>query len=91
MLLAAGKSDSNERPPLSYRIIAAVAEKEGVDPTALEPPEYDSLYDVLNPEALDSLFAPRQNGATRSGGFVEFEYAGYDVTVFSDGTVDVAE
>ncbi|ELY86610.1 hypothetical protein C483_19410 [Natrialba hulunbeirensis JCM 10989] len=40
----------------SQAIIEAVAAREGVDPTEIEPPAYEPLYSVINPEALDSLF-----------------------------------
>lgn len=89
MLLSVERSD--EEKPLSFAIIDAVAEREGVDTTEIEPPEYEALYDVLNPEALDSLFSPREDGTPRSEGRVEFTYCGYDVVVESDGTVELRE
>lgn len=90
MLLSADQT-TPETVPLSFRIIEAIAEAEGVDPTDIEPPEYEALYDVLNPEALDGLFAPREDGTPRSPGEVAFQFCGYDVVVESDGTVDVRE
>ncbi|WP_265111411.1 HalOD1 output domain-containing protein [Halosolutus halophilus] len=91
MLLSLDRSDANEAASLSFEVIAAVAEREGIDPVELEPPEYEALYDVVNPEALDSLFAPRQNGSDRSTGRVEFPFCGYDVVVTSDGEVELSE
>ncbi len=86
---------SVERPgesiPLSFKIINAIAEREGVEPTEIEPPEYEALYDVLNPEALDALFAPREDGTPRSSGRVTFSYCGYDVVVTSDGDVEILD
>lgn len=69
----------------SYRVVEAVATREGVDPTELRP----KLNDVVDPDALDRLFS--DGSATREAptGHVEFRYCGYDVTVFSDGRVDV--
>ncbi len=90
MLLAADQTASADREPLSYRIVEAVADAEGVDPTDIEPPTHDALYDVVNPEALDSLFAPREDGSTRTQGQVAFEFCGYDVVVHSDGQVDLS-
>lgn len=91
MLLSVDRSETDPVPSLSFEVIAAIAEREGVDPTDIEPPAYEALYDVINPEALDSLFAPREDGTPRSTGTVEFLFCGYHVTVTSDGTVDVAE
>lgn len=90
MLLSVDRSDTAVAKSLSYEVIAAVAEREGVEPTEIEPPEYDALYEVINPEALDSLFAPRENGATRPNGHVEFDYCGYHVVITSDGDVTVS-
>ncbi|MDJ1433492.1 HalOD1 output domain-containing protein [Halostagnicola sp. A-GB9-2] len=91
MLLSVDRSDGNSQQSLSFEVINAIAEKEGVDTTAIEPPEYEPLYEVLNPEALDALFAPREDGAPRANGRVEFAYCGYQVTVTSNGKVVVSE
>lgn len=90
MLLSVDCSGPTTTKSLSYEVIAAVAEQEGVQPTEIEPPEYDALYEAINPEALDSLFAPRENGATRTTGRVEFNYCGYHVIITSDGEVEIA-
>lgn len=89
MLLSVDRSEGGTNRSLSFEIIAAVAEREGVDPTEVEPPEYEALYEVLDPEALDALFAPRQNGTERAAGRVEFEYCGYDITVTDGGEVSL--
>ncbi|ELY97039.1 hypothetical protein C482_14109 [Natrialba chahannaoensis JCM 10990] len=47
----------------SQAIIEAVAAREGVDPTDIEPPAYEPLYSVVNPEALDSLFRDAVEGS----------------------------
>lgn len=60
----------------STRVIEAVAEATDGDPLDMEP-----LYDVVDPEALDCLFA------TAVTGHVSFQYDGHDVTVHSDGRV----
>lgn len=67
---------------LSRRVIERVADAEGVDPKALDPP----LYDVIDPDALDRLFV---DGGTGENGRVVFEYAGYEVHVSTDGQVDL--
>lgn len=61
-------------------VVELVAEAEGLDPTELVPP----LYDVVDTEALESLFA--DDGTV---GKVVFNYTGYEVSVFSDGYVSV--
>ncbi|WP_306057808.1 HalOD1 output domain-containing protein [Natronococcus wangiae] len=91
MLLSVDRPDAASATSLSYKVITAVAEREGVEPTEIEPPEYNALYEVVNPEALDSLFAPRENGAHRTAGRIEFDYCGYHITVTSDGEVDVSD
>lgn len=69
----------------SYRVVEAVATREGVDPTELRP----RLSDVVDPEALDRLFSDGRGTREAPTGRVEFRYCGYDVTVFCDGRVDV--
>ncbi len=75
--------------PVSQAVIEAVAESDGVDVTDVEPPEYEPLYSVVDPEGLDTLFEPTLGGETRSAGTVTFEYAGYDVTVYGDGRIEL--
>lgn len=87
MLLAVERSETGQS--LSFEIIEAVADREGVDTTDIEPPAYEALYDVINPEALDALFAPRTDGSPRTNGRVEFTFCGYDVVVSSDGTIEL--
>ncbi|WP_254862917.1 HalOD1 output domain-containing protein [Halovivax gelatinilyticus] len=90
MGLAQRRSDSAS-PPVSQAVIEAVAEKEGIDVTDVEPPEFEPLYAVIDPEALDSLFEPTVGGTERPIGTVSFEYAGHHVTVYSDGRVTLDE
>lgn len=66
------------RISLSEAVISAVAEAKGLDPLEVGPP----LAEVIDPDALDSLF--------RGGvGTVTFEYAGYEVTVDDEGDVSL--
>ena len=71
--------------PPSQAVVEAVAEREGVDPTEIEPPAYDPLYAVINPEALDRLFEAAT--VTPEDASVSFEYEGYAISVYSDGRV----
>lgn len=65
---------------VSNEVVKRVAEAEDVDPLELTPP----LYEVIDPDALESLFAN-----DRVLGKVIFNYVGYEVSVFSDGYVSV--
>lgn len=62
------------------RAVAAYANK--------QPSELPLLYEAIDPDALEGIFAPTGEGA-REIGKVVFPYAGYRVTVAADGTVDV--
>ncbi|QFU83832.1 HalOD1 output domain-containing protein [Natronorubrum aibiense] len=91
MLLSVDRSDTTGMHSVSFDVIAAVAEKEGVDPMDIEPPEYDALYEAINPEALDALFAPREDGSQRANGRVEFPFCGYQIIVDSNGEVTAVD
>jgi hypothetical protein len=64
-------------------VIEAVAAQMDVQSTELP----EKLYDVLNPESLDSLFA----SGNPTEGTVTFNYCGYSVTVTADGDVTLEE
>ncbi|WP_126664425.1 HalOD1 output domain-containing protein [Haloterrigena salifodinae] len=64
-----------------YAVASAVAEAEGVDPVDLPP-----LYETIDPEALNDLLSSRDDSTVAT---VEFEYAGYAVTVSGEGMVTV--
>ena len=67
---------------VSRAVIDAVAAAEGTPPTELTPP----LYDVIDPEALDKVFAGKE-----SLGKVVFNYNSYEVSVEADGYVAVKD
>lgn len=74
--------DETESPSVAVvSLVAAVTDR---TPTELEP-----LNDVLDPDALDALFAPTPTGKFRSDGNVQFTYHDHDVTVYSYGVVAV--
>lgn len=75
--------DSTEDCAASDAVVTTVANVRGEDPTVLDP-----LHDSIDPDALDALFAGREPD---SRDYVEFAYAGYDVTVSGDGRIVVAE
>lgn len=68
---------------VSERIVTEIATRDGVDPIELPP-----LFDAVDPDALEVLFAPKANGETRRGR-VWFRYAGYDVTIEYDDDLAV--
>ena len=70
--------DWTESTSPSTAVIRALAAVSGDDPTTIEP-----LFDVLDPDALDRLFAPART--PRLQGTVAFEHHGYRITVRADG------
>lgn len=81
------KRDSSSRTRPTKAIVEAVAAAEDVPPEEVVPPTYEPLHDVVDPQALDALFAPKRNGTPRVGGRVSFEFCGYEVTVHEDGSI----
>ncbi|WP_266082903.1 HalOD1 output domain-containing protein [Haladaptatus caseinilyticus] len=69
---------------LTEQILAAITEVDDRSVYDLEP-----LYEVIDPNALDALFAPQVDGSSRTVGDVSFQYAGHWVTVSSDGAVEI--
>ena len=61
---------------VSLAVVRAVSAVEGREPDSLPP-----LADVLGPDALDGLFAPRSAGAARTGGRISFVYSRCSVTI----------
>lgn len=80
-------ADTRERIRPSTAVVNAIADREGVEVTELEPP----LTKVIDPDALDTLFQPTQRGDSAATGEVTFRYNGYLVTVAEDGEVEVAD
>jgi hypothetical protein len=71
--------DVSERP--STNVIRAVAEVKDVAPTEFQP-----LYEVIEPAALDALVGPAVEGSTT----VSFYYAGCSLTVYPDGRAEAS-
>jgi len=73
-----------EEGSVSFQIVDCVAKREHTDPLELPP-----LYDAVDPDALDDLFASgRQNGTAQSGQ-IEFQYNGYTVVVEFDNGPEI--
>ena len=61
-------------------VVSAVADVEGTDPVELPP-----LYDAIDPDSLNKLFASGSESVNR----ISFDYAGYSIVVEATGTVRV--
>ncbi|WP_458209601.1 DUF7504 family protein [Haladaptatus sp. NG-SE-30] len=70
---------------LSTTVTVAVADVAGVEPADIP----EQLYDVIDPEALDKLFRPREDGARRRGGRLSFSLYGHHVTVRGNGQITI--
>lgn len=76
--------EKNSRRAVSERVVDAIAAAEGVGAVELTEP----LNDSVDPDALNSVFAPRHDGSARTGnGSVEFSSNGYCVVVEKNGDV----
>ena len=75
-----------EGESVSLQVVKEVADREGIDPTDLQPP----LHTAINTEALDELFRSTPS-RTRVEGAIEFQYQGYQIRVSSSGEVQVGE
>ena len=67
----------------SMAVTALVADRKGVDPRDLA-----IVYDIIDPDALDSLFGDRRAGLANTA--VVFQYEGFDVRI-SHGSISVTE
>lgn len=65
--------------------IQGIADVHGVEPADLNA----RLYDYIDPDALDALFAPVGDEMQRDVGHVEFTMLGCSVVVHADGAVVV--
>lgn len=72
------KFSADESP--SEVLVSAIASAEDRDPA-----DIDALYDQYDPDALDALLHSGANESDEEPLKVEFEFAGYFVTMESDG------
>lgn len=72
----AHRIEYDDEEDLAFVVIEAVATISEESPATIGP-----INDVLDPEALCELFAPRGDGKRRAGGVVSFHLGGYRVTV----------
>jgi hypothetical protein len=64
---------------VSTAVVRAVSAVEGREPSSIPP-----LTDVLDPDALDVIFASQYNGEPRVGGRISFVYSRCRVSVEND-------
>lgn len=69
----------------SYRVVEAVAQKEGVSPSELSPP----LFSAVDPEALDAL-VQRNADSNTSQVKVVFTFLDYVVEIRNGPTVSIS-
>lgn len=55
--------------------------------TNTPPTEMDPLFEILDPDALDQLFASTAGGSSRDDGRISFEIEGCAVTVDATGEI----
>lgn len=79
------KRETGSETPPTTTVIEAIAEHEGLDPLDLEQP----LYEVVDPDALDSMIGDGEAGHGLSDITVQFSYNGCTVHASSDGSVEV--
>lgn len=66
-------------------VVHALADATGMDVTDAD----FTLYDYVDPDSLDRIFAPKHDGTPRSTGYVSFTAVGYQVTVYATGQVSI--
>lgn len=66
--------------------IESVARGEGAETEATDD---RSLYDLVDPDALDALFGPRSDGLPRTLGSVTLPLTDHEVRVHAGGLVEV--
>jgi hypothetical protein len=76
-----------ETDTVSEKLVEAIAIINDADPT-----ELSVLANVVDPDALDTLFRPRSDGTKcEAKRQIDFQYHDYPVRVQSDGTITLFE
>ncbi|QIO25262.1 HalOD1 output domain-containing protein [Haloarcula sp. JP-L23] len=73
-----------DTPPLTLKIVEAVAELKRVDSAQLPP-----LGSVINPDALNELFTDSSTVRKHQQAFVCFQYCDYTVFAYDDHSIMV--
>ncbi|WP_137287034.1 HalOD1 output domain-containing protein [Halorussus salinisoli] len=75
--------EPNSHETTTEAVVRALSSVSTTPKTEMEP-----IYAAVDPDALNSLFGPRENGTPPEfGGHVGFDHASHHVRVESDGTV----
>lgn len=75
--------DPDGSAELTTTVVHALADVMGKDVTDTG----FSLYDSVDPDALDRLFSKKADGTPRPPGHVAFSVEGHQVTVYSSGEI----
>jgi len=70
---------------LSTTVVHALSEVANIDATNTE----STLYQHVDPSALDRLFSPVNDETARTTGHMSFQMWGYDVTVYANGQIAI--
>lgn len=79
------KHDFDGPAELTTTLAHALSDVSGVDVTDTG----FTLYDYIDPDALDQLFKPREDATRRVNGNLTFTVWGHQVTVYSDGQIAI--
>ena len=79
------KHDFDGPAELTTTLAHALSDVSGVDVTDTG----FTLYDYIDPDALDQLFKPGEDSARRVNGMLTFTVWGHQVTVHSDGQIAI--
>jgi len=79
------KHDFDGPAALTTTLAHALSDVSGVDVTDTG----FTLYDYIDPDALDRLFKPADDGSQRVNGMLTFTVWGHQVTVYSDGQIAI--
>ena len=75
--------DPDSPAKLSTTVVHALADAMSRDVTDIG----FSLYDSVDPDALDQIFDPKTDGTLRPPGHIAFTVQGYRITVYSWGPI----
>ncbi|WP_418281926.1 HalOD1 output domain-containing protein [Halorubrum sp. DTA98] len=90
------EANGQEIPSEAYRVVHDWSGDRSLSTTVihavqrvLNTPEEELpiLYEHIDPDALDRLFAPVQSDRSRTDGRITFSYAGLCVMIEADGTI----
>lgn len=66
-------------------VVHALSDVTGMDVTDAD----FALYDYVDPDSLNRLFAPKGDGTPRVSGHVSFTVMGYRTTIYATGQVSI--